>query len=210
MVGYIRSKGSHSVATLFRRIRSRDSHVSYYEVARDVAKKLKTEHINTDVWTLERQIIARAFEITLESMSSEERSKLEAIIEAEKERHEKSFTGVAVAGGAIALAQASGFGVYLMASTLVGGITDALGTTLPFAFYTGMSSTISVLIGPVGIALVAAWGIHNLGAPRHRVTVPSVIAVATIRARLVAAFEENEMRIESRLLEIYGILAEKP
>ena len=37
-----------------------------------------------------------------------------------------------------------------MASTLVGGLTSAIGLTLPFAFYTGMSSVLSIVTGPVG------------------------------------------------------------
>jgi len=37
-----------------------------------------------------------------------------------------------------------------MASTFVGGVTSVIGVTLPFAFYTGMSSVLSVVTGPIG------------------------------------------------------------
>jgi len=50
----------------------------------------------------------------------------------------------------MAAAKASGFGVYLMASTVLGGLTSALGITLPFAAYRGMSQMIALAIDPVG------------------------------------------------------------
>ena len=37
-----------------------------------------------------------------------------------------------------------------MASTVLGGLTSALGITLPFAVYMGMSQMIALAIGPVG------------------------------------------------------------
>lgn len=55
---------------------------------------------------------------------------------------------------AIGAAQLSGFGIYLLASSTVGAITSVLGITLPFAFYTGMSSIISFVIGPVGFLVM--------------------------------------------------------
>jgi hypothetical protein len=50
-------------------------------------------------------------------------------------------------------AQLSGFGVYLLASSTIGAFTSLVGVTLSFAFYTGMSSVISVVIGLVGLLL---------------------------------------------------------
>lgn len=55
----------------------------------------------------------------------------------------------------ISAAQLSGFGVYLLASSTVGAVTSLVGVTLPFAFYTGMSSVISVAIGPIGLLIAA-------------------------------------------------------
>ncbi len=37
-----------------------------------------------------------------------------------------------------------------MASTVVGGLTSILGITLPFAFYTSMSTVLAVVTGPIG------------------------------------------------------------
>lgn len=61
-----------------------------------------------------------------------------------------SLSGVA----AIGAAQLSGFGVYVLASSTLGAITSMLGFTLPFAIYTGMSSLISFVIGPIGFLVM--------------------------------------------------------
>ncbi len=50
----------------------------------------------------------------------------------------------------MAAAKASGFEGYLIASTVLGGLTSALGIILPFAGYMGMSQMIALAVGPVG------------------------------------------------------------
>ena len=64
----------------------------------------------------------------------------------------------------LAVAQGSGFGVYLGATTALGFLSHAVGVTLPFAIYTGMTSTIAFLIGPFGFLGAGAWlGFQILG-----------------------------------------------
>lgn len=57
--------------------------------------------------------------------------------------------------GGIGIAQCSGFGIYLLASSTAAAITGAFGITLSFAFYTAMSGFIKFAIGPVGFLLAA-------------------------------------------------------
>lgn len=61
-----------------------------------------------------------------------------------------SLTAITTLGAA----QASGFGIYLLASSTIGAISSAVGITLPFALYTTMSSAISFIIGPVGFLVM--------------------------------------------------------
>jgi hypothetical protein len=61
-----------------------------------------------------------------------------------------SLTAITTLG----VAQASGFGVYLLASSTIGAISSAVGITLPFVLYTTMSSAISFIIGPVGFLVM--------------------------------------------------------
>jgi uncharacterized protein YaaW (UPF0174 family) len=67
-----------------------------------------------------------------------------------------SLTSIATLGAA----QASGFGIYLLASSTIGAISSTLGIALPFALYTTMSSAISLIIGPVGF-LFAGFALYK-------------------------------------------------
>lgn len=93
----------------------------------------------------------------LESMSDEEREyyNSQLILEAEKKGINKSEVASIGTIVGIGAAQLSGFGIYMMASSTIGAISGLVGVTLPFAFYTTMSSVISVAIGPVGLLLAA-------------------------------------------------------
>ena len=93
----------------------------------------------------------------LENMSPEERDKLitQIKIEAEKKGLSKSEIGSVSALAGIGAAQLSGFGVYMLASSTVSAIAGFVGVTLPFAFYTTMSTIISYAIGPIGVVLAA-------------------------------------------------------
>jgi len=67
-----------------------------------------------------------------------------------------SLTAIATLG----VAQASGFGIYLLASSTIATISSVLGIALPFALYTTVSSAISFIIGPVGF-LVMGFAVYK-------------------------------------------------
>lgn len=81
----------------------------------------------------------------------------------------------------MSLAKMSGFGVYLMASTVLGGLTGALGITLPFAIYIGMSQTIALILGPVGWATLAGSFVFALNQPNWNRLTLAVVYISTIR-----------------------------
>lgn len=81
----------------------------------------------------------------------------------------------------MAAAKASGFGVYLMASTLLGGLTSALGLTLPFAIYMGMSQMIALAIGPVGWLALFGGVAFTLNQPTGQRLTLTVIYVSVLR-----------------------------
>ena len=100
----------------------------------------------------ETELYIKLFQQEFEKLSPSEKEKIS--LELEKAGLDKnqisSLSGITALGAA----QLSGFGVYLLASSTVGAITSVLGITLPFAFYTGMSSVISFVIGPVGFLVM--------------------------------------------------------
>ena len=130
-----------------------------------------------------------------DSLSPESRAELDQHLLAFQRNlsNEKNSLG-SVAGGVLAAqlaAQSTGFGVYMLASSVTAGLAHTIGLTLPFAAYTGLSSFVSVLIGPVGIALSggmlllnflkkdlsrAELAIFHLARIRHRTA--SVLAVS--------------------------------
>lgn len=113
-----------------------------------------SENINFSegVTNAEKELYLKLFQNEFEQLSAEEKEK----IYAELEKAGMDRSQLASLGGVSALgaAQLSGFGIYLLASSTVGAITSVLGLTLPFAFYTTMSSAISFVIGPVGFLVM--------------------------------------------------------
>lgn len=177
----LRKAGSHSTATAVRLGRP----VSYEEVAADVASRLGAkEPLPRDSQVeLERIATRAALEIVLAKASPQEREAL--VVEIAKAQGVSPAVFL-TASGTMLLANLSGFGLYAGASTALGAVSGALGLTLPFAVYTGMSSVIAVAVGPVGWAVLASAAIYKFGQPSYEKTVPGVLAIASLRARLIA------------------------
>lgn len=96
-------------------------------------------------------------------------------------------SGPATTLAALAVAQGSGFGVYLGATTALGFLSHAAGVTLPFAVYAGMSSTIAFLIGPFGFLGAGAWlGSRILGPEWSRIF-RGVLHLIAMRAKYAPA-----------------------
>jgi uncharacterized protein YaaW (UPF0174 family) len=96
-------------------------------------------------------------------------------------------SGPATTLAALAVAQGSGFGVYLGATTALGFLSHAAGVTLPFAVYAGMSSTIAFLIGPFGFLGASAWlGSRILGPEWPRI-LRGVLHLIAMRAKYAHA-----------------------
>lgn len=193
----LREAGSHTVASFFRK-----DHVPYEEVVSDVAKKLGAKNLPSQCTAseLERLAVGAAVKQMLAKASPEERK---GILTEFAKSQKSSSTGLVTTTGALALANLSGFGLYLAASTTLGAITSAVGVTLPFAAYTGMSSVLAAVTGPLGWAALAVAAIVKFGGTDFKKTVPGVLAVATIRARLIANRDQElfDLTSKSSLLE---------
>lgn len=199
----LRRAGSNDVAAGWRKLRRRDPYVTYRAVLQDSANWLgvKTEATNVDDSVLERSIVLAAFEKLMNKATPEQKAELMRELKAQQNR---MLGGVGATAGAITLAHLSGFGLYIAASTALGSMTTALGVTLPFAVYTGMSSTIALLIGPIGWAAIAVGGAAVLGRVNYKRTVFSVLSIAAVRARLIA---ERDRDIASLEVDRHGKLA---
>lgn len=85
--------------------------------------------------------------------------------------------------GTLALANASGFGIYLAATTTLGFLTHAIGIALPFAAYTGLTSSIAFLIGPVGWLGAGVWAFWTLTGAEWKKIIPAVMYIISVKYR---------------------------
>lgn len=110
---------------------------------------------------------------------------------AKMEIKDNSLVAPLTAVTALGLAQASGFGVYIASTTALGFLTHAVGITLPFAVYTTMTSTIAIVIGPLGWLSVGLWGAWKFTGPDWRKLVPALVYIIATNSRNMAIPEEE-------------------
>lgn len=82
----------------------------------------------------------------------------------------------------IAAGNAAGFGLYTTATTALGLATHAVGVTLPFAAYTGLTSTIAFVIGPAGWMAVGFWGFLKITGAEWKSIIPALLYVASVNS----------------------------
>jgi uncharacterized protein YaaW (UPF0174 family) len=59
-----------------------------------------------------------------------------------------------------------------------------LGRGLSYAANAGLTRWLSIFAGPIGWALTAVWTAIDLAGPAYRVTIPAVIQIAYMRAKM--------------------------
>ncbi len=204
--------------TIFRCFRPKAP--TYNKILKEICRRFKIVTNEPDL-TVEQPIAIHFFNETWKELDPENqdlfREKLladvkKAQVSTTNEMAKKFVPEILGASGILA-AQASGFGVYLASSTLVGAVTHTLGATLPFAFYTTMSSSIAFLIGPAGGALLAISLLRKLFGPKYEKIVKAVSIIAGTRAEALIKHTiclqeamETRRRIEGEIKNLDGDL----
>ena len=156
----------------------------YGAVLSMVAKHFK---VDTDDCSTQNEVEIRVsnsiFELTWSKLTQDQKKSIENELLNMSKLDDKSKEKIKVLGlfGALATAQLSGFGVYILASTTLSVITGVFGLTMPFAFYAGISSLISVAIGPVGWLAGAVYAIYKFDTPKYKVLIPLVLFMTVAR-----------------------------
>ena len=169
--------------------------IEYSNLVRGACKAVKVECDLQGLTTeqMEDELIGHVWKGIREKLTPEQLQQIEAAV---REQHTHGGA-TAKAGGdvfaALTAAQLSGFGVYLAATTIVGILTHAVGVTLPFAFYTGMTSALNFVIGPEGFAIMAAVVLAGAARKNWDKIIPFIIYSRAIR--------ENRQRQNSGLLQ---------
>jgi uncharacterized protein YaaW (UPF0174 family) len=128
---------------------------------------------------IEAAVVAKLFHDMFDQLSPEQQQKV--VMEIQRNGNDPRLEALLLGGGVMAAAKMSGFGVYLMASTVLGGFTNALGLTLPFAVYMGMSQAIALVLGPVGWAALASGAIWTLNQPNWERLALGIVYVSLLR-----------------------------
>ncbi|MFL6415740.1 MAG: hypothetical protein ACJ74Y_08730 [Bryobacteraceae bacterium] len=156
---------------------------SYREILIDLAKTLEVSHMSlASAKELEQSIIRKVWNDTVGRLTPGQKAELLSRIEALADQHGVSFAKEMTGFATLTAAQMSGFGVYLLGSTMLGALNGALGLGLGFGAFAGFSSFISMVIGPVGWAFLGIFTVLKLGAPNYKKLLPAVLAIATARA----------------------------
>jgi hypothetical protein len=95
----------------------------------------------------------------------------------------REIIGIRTAASVLAIANASGYAVYAAATTALGFATHAVGITLPYAAYTGLSATIAQLIGPPGWLALATYGFFKVTGTDWNKLMPVLLTIIATKHR---------------------------
>lgn len=161
----------------------------YINLINGASGKLGVSDKNASIQELELYISHAVIIEALQKMKPRERIEFfNNNIDTEEISKNAGIVGIGMIGpvttiSLLGAAQLSGFGVYLASTTALGFVTNAIGVSLPFAVYTGMTSTIAVVIGPAGWLAAGLWGTWKLLQPEWKKLIPVVLYIASARAR---------------------------
>ena len=167
----------------------------YSQIVADLSAKVGVKfNISDPTDAIERALILKLWDDTVSNLTPQQVKELKKSAEDLAAKYGKSIGAEITGFAALGAAQLSGFGVYLLGSTILGALNGALGLGLSFGAFTGLSSLISTVIGPVGWATLGVFAVVKLGAPSYKKVLPAVIFIAARRSLI---YERNSL-LEAR------------
>lgn len=168
--------GANTIVTFFR-----GEGVFYKTILLDVCARLKVNfNKNSSVEVLEANLLMKILVDSLERMNSKE------IKKAVEELNLKTthFTKESVTAALQTTVQAGGFATYKVAVIVANSVAKALlGRGLSLGANAALTRAIGVFAGPVGWVVTGIWTLVDISSPAFRVTIPSVIHIAYMRAK---------------------------
>lgn len=162
---------------------------SYSELVSGSSKKLKVYEEDSSLEELEIFISQAIIVSALNNMKPKERlefftREIDPIsIFEHSDDTTNSIKGATTTAALIGATSASGFGVYAASTTALGFVTHAVGITLPFAAYTGLTSTIAFLIGPAGWLAIGTWGFFSVTKSEWNKLIPVILYITSVNSR---------------------------
>ena len=179
---------------------------TYADVVRGLADEMKVAHSPGErMSSVERSILFKMWTSIEKKLGPKEKQELYTALAKEAEQFGKSFGPEMATFAALGAAQLSGFGVYMLGSTLLGAINGALGLGLGFGAFAGLAGLIAVVIGPIGWLSAGGIFLGRLTAPNYKKISQIVILMATCRNMVEVSINSTPTRFqvapETRLLE---------
>lgn len=168
--------GANSIISFFK-----GKGVLYREIVGDVADKIKIKYDKDfTAKDIENEILIKILNDSLEKMTEDE--KIDFIKDMDLKTG-GSFTSQAIIMAIQALFKAGGFQSYKITLVVTNAILKAvLGRGLSFAGNAMLTRTAAILTGPIGMTLMGILAIFDIAGPAYRVTIPTVIQIAMLRA----------------------------
>jgi uncharacterized protein YaaW (UPF0174 family) len=185
------------VSSSFFAWRIAQERLSYREIVTRVSERMEIGTSWRSTPDIERTITEKLWNSVWERMTVSQREQFnrKLIETAAQTERAANLKGVAIAGGGLLAAKASGFGIYLLASSTLAAVTSGLGFALPFGAYMTISSALSWVLGPVGFVGLGLLAIHKVTGPDHQKMTMATVAICAIRSRIAA--ERTQIRSSS-------------
>lgn len=169
--------GSNTVVNFFKGEGS-----DYSTILRKVAKRLKVSFRNTQSdEVIECYMLQKLFDDMSERLTDEELRIMAREFGIKPLRYSRQ---VIVAAMQVAIRRGGIYGLTWSMNVANIVARQAIGRGVAtFASGTVLSRSLSILTGPIGWALTAAWTAYNIVGPAYRVIVPAVIHIAYLRQK---------------------------
>jgi len=136
--------------------------IEWHEIVAWTARKAKVDEseLRNSSYDVERTLLSKSFADSWDKLDSDQRNSVIQNSELNKISDQDKAAIVAATGaGALITLNAtvamSGFAFYTTMSSAIAASANVIGVTLPFAVYSGASTTVSALSGPVGWSIAA-------------------------------------------------------
>ena len=170
--------GANTFMTMFRG----GEGVLYKEVLIDACDKMKVNYNKSaSIEVIEMNLLMKILTDSMENMTADQ---LKEIAE-DLDLNTTDFSSQAVIAAIQAGVRFSGFAAYQVALIVANAVAKAvIGRGLTFATNTVLTRTIGIFAGPIGWAITALWTVVDIAGPAFRITMPCVIQIAFLRAKI--------------------------
>ncbi|MCL7749207.1 DUF3944 domain-containing protein [Halalkalibacter alkaliphilus] len=172
--------GANSFSSLFRGRKG----VYYEEILKDVCKRLKVNYNkNSSIDTIEMNLLMKVLTDSIEKMDKEQ---LKEVIETTG-INSKTLTAESVIAALQVAIKTGGFTPYKVALIVANSVSKFItGKGLSLTANATLTKVLAKFAGPIGWVITGVWTAIDLAGPAYRVTVPAVIQIAYMRAKMKA------------------------